>query len=308
MREQSSTRWRSASSALLRLAVLLLVFSMSIDGKLFSSASGFLENAEINASISWWTREKAGVKMKMEDDFNRKLLVEQLAKVNPTQMSRDEKLAFWINIYNALIMHAYLAYGVPRSDVKHFSLMQKACYTVGGQCFSAVDIEFVILKMKPPVHRQQIALILALHKFKVSEEHKKFSIDCCEPLAFVCSQLWNVRIFTADNVQAELQKSMKDYIQASIGINDKGKVLVPQLLYCFAKGVVEDSLLVDWICRHLNPEQAAVVRGLTQRKRLLGVRSFSVIPFDSRFRYLFMPHNKNLSELKQSSKLEAHCG
>ncbi|KAG0471557.1 hypothetical protein HPP92_016103 [Vanilla planifolia] len=212
MREQSSTRWRSASSALLRLAVLLLVFSMSIDGKLFSSASGFLENAEINASISWWTREKAGVKMKMEDDFNRKLLVEQLAKVNPTQMSRDEKLAFWINIYNALIMHAYLAYGVPRSDVKHFSLMQKACYTVGGQCFSAVDIEFVILKMKPPVHRQQIALILALHKFKVSEEHKRFSIDCCERFALLLSVV----------------------------------ECTPVLHFCtaFAKGVVEDSYLL----------------------------------------------------------------
>jgi hypothetical protein len=31
--------------------------------------------------------------------------VEQLAEVDPTCMNCDERLAFWINLYNALIMH-----------------------------------------------------------------------------------------------------------------------------------------------------------------------------------------------------------
>ncbi|KAG8074813.1 hypothetical protein GUJ93_ZPchr0006g41975 [Zizania palustris] len=97
-------------------------------------------------------------------------------------MNCDERLAFWINLYNALIMHAYLAYGVPENDIKLFSLMQKACYMVGGQSFSAAEIEFVILKMKTPVHRPQLSLMLALHKFRVTEEHKKCSIDDAEPL------------------------------------------------------------------------------------------------------------------------------
>ncbi|KAG6488664.1 hypothetical protein ZIOFF_049913 [Zingiber officinale] len=78
-------------------------------------------------------------------------LIEQLAEVNPVHLTGNEKLAFWINLYNALIMHAYLAYGVPKSDMKLFSLMQKA-------------------------------LLLALHKLKLSEEQKKFSIETFEPL------------------------------------------------------------------------------------------------------------------------------
>nr|CAB3471263.1 unnamed protein product [Digitaria exilis] len=87
-----------------------------------------------------------------------RLLVEQLSKVDPCSMNCDERLAFWINLYNALIMHAFLAYGVPENDMKLFSLMQKACYTVGGQPVSAAEIEFVILKMKTPVHRPQLVL------------------------------------------------------------------------------------------------------------------------------------------------------
>ncbi|KAH9305450.1 hypothetical protein KI387_009854, partial [Taxus chinensis] len=110
-----------------------------------------------------------------------RLLVEQLAKVNPGCMTCDAKLAFWINIYNALMMHAYLAYGVPRSGLKLFTLMQKAAYTVGGYSFNAVDIEYLILKMKPPMHRPQMALLLALHKCKISGEQSKYVIDRSEP-------------------------------------------------------------------------------------------------------------------------------
>ncbi|KAM0849420.1 hypothetical protein ACQ4PT_053760 [Festuca glaucescens] len=100
-----------------------------------------------------------------------------------------------------------------------------------------------------------------------------------------------VRIFSAENVRQELQESMRDYIRASVGINDKGKLTVPALLQSYAKGTVEDSLLADWICRQLTPAQVSAIQDTTssRKQRLLGFRSFTVIPFDSKFRYLFLP-------------------
>ncbi|WOL08517.1 hypothetical protein Cni_G17270 [Canna indica] len=252
------------------------------------------------AEISWMSVGKEQLEYAAEALKDYRFLVEQLEKVNPACMSGIERLAFWINVYNALIMHAYLAYGVPKSDIKLFYLMQKASYIVGGQSFSAAEIEFVILKMKPPGHRPQLALVLALHKFKISEKHSKYSIDSHEPLvlfALSCGMYSSpaVKVFTADNVQEELHNSLRDYIRASVGISEKGKLLVPKLLHCFAKGIVEDSLLVDWICRYLSPDQVTIVRdSISLRKqRLLSVRSFSAIPFDSRFRYLFLPDDKS---------------
>lgn len=229
-----------------------------------------------------------------------RFLVEQLSKVDPSCMNCDEQIAFWVNLYNALIMHAYLAYGVPENDIKLFALMQKACYTIGGQPVSAAEIEFVILKMKTPVHRPQLSLMLALHKFKTSENLRRYSIDGTEPrvLFALCCGMFSspaVRIFSAENVRAELQESMRDYIRASVGINDKGELVVPKLLQSYAKGIVEDSLLADWICRHLTLDQVAAIQDTSSssshKQRLLGVRSFSVIPFDSRFRYLFLSNN-----------------
>jgi hypothetical protein len=34
--------------------------------------------------------------------------VEELARVDPSDLKHDEKLAFWINLYNALLMHVSL--------------------------------------------------------------------------------------------------------------------------------------------------------------------------------------------------------
>uniref|UniRef100_A0A0D9VCB8 DUF547 domain-containing protein n=1 Tax=Leersia perrieri TaxID=77586 RepID=A0A0D9VCB8_9ORYZ len=252
------------------------------------------------AEVSWMSVGKDQLAYASEALKKFRFLVEQLSKVHPNTMNCDERLAFWINLYNALIMHAYLAYGVPRNDIKLFSLMQKACYTVGGQSFSAAEIEFVILKMKTPVHRPQLSLMLALNKFKITEEHKKYSIDEAEPLVLFglsCGMFSSpaVRIFSAANVRQELQESLRDYVQASVGVSDRGKLLIPKLLQSYAKGNVEDSLLADWICHHLTPDQVAVIRdSSSQRKqRLLGARSFTVVAFDSKFRYLFLPDNSS---------------
>ncbi|XP_071683571.1 uncharacterized protein [Lolium perenne] len=134
------------------------------------------------SEVSWMSAGKKQLDYAAESLRKFRLLIEQLAEVNPVHLNDDARLAFWINLYNALLMHAYLAYGVPRSDMKLFSLMQKAAYTIGGNSFSAAFIEYVIMKMKPPNHRPQMALLLALQKIKAPEEHKKFCISAPEPL------------------------------------------------------------------------------------------------------------------------------
>ncbi|CAH8381526.1 unnamed protein product [Eruca vesicaria subsp. sativa] len=259
-------------------------------------------NYGLASEVSWMSVGKKQLEYASGALRRFRTLVEQLAKVNPIHLSCNEKLAFWINLYNALIMHAYLAYGVPKSDLKLFSLMQKAAYTVGGHSYTAAAMEYVILKMKPPTHRPQIALLLAINKLKVSEEQRKASIDTHEPLlsfALSCGMYSSpaVRIYTANGVKEELLEAQRDFIQASVGLSSKGKLLVPKMLQCYAKSLVEDSNLGVWISKYLPPHQAAFVeRCISQRRQsLLASRNCGILPFDSRFRYLFLPDNNNNS-------------
>ncbi|XP_072952641.1 uncharacterized protein [Typha angustifolia] len=253
-------------------------------------------NYNLATEVSWMSVGKEQLEYAAGALRKFRWLIEQLAEVNPFQLDSDEILAFWINIYNALMMHAYLAYGVPRSDMKLLSLMQKAAYRVGGQSFSAACIEYAILKMKPPSHRPQMALFLALHKLKVSEEQKRVSVRIHEPLvafALSCGMYSSpaVKIYTASNVREELQEAQRDFIRASVGVSSKGKLLVPKMLHCFARDFVDDTSLSTWISHFLLPQQAAFVEQCISQRRqsFLSSRSYSIIPFDSRFRYLFLP-------------------
>ncbi|XP_020587589.1 uncharacterized protein LOC110029578 [Phalaenopsis equestris] len=253
-------------------------------------------NYSLVKEVSWMSVEKKQLEAASDLLKVFRSLVEQLTEVNPIHLSYPEKLAFWVNLYNALIMHAYLAYGVPKSDMKLFALMQKAAYIVGGHSYSAACIEYVVLKMKPPIHRPQTALLLALQKLKLSEEQKRCSIDTYEPLvtfALSCGTFSSpaVKVYSAGNVKEELQQAQRDFIRASVGMSNKRKLLIPKMLHAFTRGFVDESNLPIWISGFLTQQQAGFVEQcISQRKySLLGSRSCGVIPYDSRFRYLFLP-------------------
>lgn len=62
---------------------------------------------------------------------------------------RNARLAFWINLYNALVLDAVIALGVQRSIMEKragMTFLRQAAYIVGGQRMSCDDIEHGILR------------------------------------------------------------------------------------------------------------------------------------------------------------------
>ena len=102
----------------------------------------------------------------------------------------------------------------------------------------------------------------------------------------VCVQ---VRIYTPKHVHSQLEDALQDYTRASVGISPKGRLLIPKLLYMYARENVEDSDILDWVCNLLPSNQVAVVFDCIQqrRHRILASRNFNIIPLDFTFRYLF---------------------
>jgi hypothetical protein len=64
--------------------------------------------------------------------------------------TREEKLAFWINLYNLLTIDAVLQYGVNKSVTEGWfgaiRFFRRAAYMVGGYRFSLEDIEHGVLR------------------------------------------------------------------------------------------------------------------------------------------------------------------
>uniref|UniRef100_A0A1I8IX79 DUF547 domain-containing protein n=2 Tax=Macrostomum lignano TaxID=282301 RepID=A0A1I8IX79_9PLAT len=75
-----------------------------------------------------------------------RLLARRLQRVNPEAGSPDERLAFFINVYNALVLHAKLARGPPTSLWSRYRFFAGSAYIIGGQSYSLLDIEHGVLR------------------------------------------------------------------------------------------------------------------------------------------------------------------
>jgi uncharacterized protein DUF547 len=67
-----------------------------------------------------------------------------------TLSSREARLAFWIDVYNALVIDAVIAFRVRRSVIEgplgYLAFFRKAAYLVGGYRMSCDDIEHGVLR------------------------------------------------------------------------------------------------------------------------------------------------------------------
>jgi hypothetical protein len=77
----------------------------------------------------------------------------RLKAFNPAILTTDgERLAFWINVYNALIVHAVIAFGVQKTVWQEKGFFRRAAYRINGMRVSADQIEHGILRQNrlPP--------------------------------------------------------------------------------------------------------------------------------------------------------------
>ncbi|XP_037493658.1 uncharacterized protein LOC105635145 isoform X2 [Jatropha curcas] len=112
---------------------------------------------------------------------NFRSLVRGLEKVDPSKMKREERLAFWINIHNALVMHAYLAYGTC-NRVKGGSIL-KATYNIGGQCINACIIQNSIFGIRSHYSEPWLQTLFSPgRKSKTGSSSHVYALEYPEPL------------------------------------------------------------------------------------------------------------------------------
>ncbi|KDP31827.1 hypothetical protein JCGZ_12288 [Jatropha curcas] len=221
---------------------------------------------------------------------NFRSLICQLEEVDPRRLKHEEKMAFWINIHNALVMHAFLAYGIPQSNVKRVFLLLKAAYNVGGHTISADTIQNSILgcRMSRPGQWLRI-LIPSKSKFKTGDERQAYAIDYPEPLLHfaLCSGSHSdpsVRVYTPKKVFQELEVAKEEYIRATFGVRKDQKILLPKVVESFAKDSGLCQAGVIEMIQHSLPES---LRRCIKKSQLGKPRKIiEWVPHNFTFRYL----------------------
>ncbi|KAL3331106.1 hypothetical protein AABB24_034753 [Solanum stoloniferum] len=248
--------------------------------------------------ISWIATDKNNVSRASYAISNYRVLVEQLERVNLSQMETNNKMAFWINLYNSLVMHAYLAYGIPQNSLRRLALFHKAAYNVGGQVISANAIEQSIFGLRTPRIGRWLETILSTALWKRSGEERqlissKFALQEFQPL--VCFALCTgavsdpmLKVYTASNIQGELEAAKKEFLQANIIVKKSKRVSLPKVLERYAKeaSIPSDDLL-DWVMENVEKKLRDSIQKCVDRRTNKKVSQIIVwLPYTSRFQYV----------------------
>ncbi|CAI0377124.1 unnamed protein product [Linum tenue] len=217
-------------------------------------------------------------------------LVSKLERVEPAEMKHGEKLAFWINVHNSLVMHSYLEYGIPRNHIRRTSLVLKAAYNVGGRTVSVDMIQTSILRCNLPRPAQQWlrVLLYPTRKLKNGDAKRPYSITTPEPCLYFALCTGNhsdppLRVYGPETVFEDLEAAKQDYIQTSLTLHkQRNKVMLPKLVDCFAKeSRLCPAALTETELDHLLP--ASVMNSIRRR---MHNKPICWVPHNFNFRYL----------------------
>jgi hypothetical protein len=160
---------------------------------------------------------------------------------------RHERLAFWINLYNALIVDAVIRFGVRQSVREVPGFFVRAAYNVGGLRLSADDIEHGILRANaghPALPGPQ---------FGGRDPRRRLALETLDPrihFALVCAARAcpPLRSYDAERIDEQLERAARAFINAG-GVQlepGTGQVRLSQIFRWFAPDFGAAPLALGW--------------------------------------------------------------
>ncbi|CAN8063646.1 unnamed protein product [Agarophyton chilense] len=184
------------------------------------------------------------------------LAAAELQHVQLVALNQDERLAFFVNVYNALCLHAHVVHGHPNSVFRRYVFFRVLSYRVAGLDMTLDDIEHGILRgnKKPPM----LKFIQQLRPSDPKCQHVLTNRD--GRIHFVISAGTKsdppIRILDGENVQEELDDASVEFLSCSVKVDvEKRTVTLPRIFYWYSDDFPspENNLLL-WVASYLSVE------------------------------------------------------
>lgn len=97
-----------------------------------------------------------------------------------------------------------------------------------------------------------------------------------------------VRVYTASQVEKELEAAKREYLEAAIGVTKTNKLIIPKLLDWYLLDFAKDlESLLDWVCLQLPDElRNEAMKCLERKGREPLSHLVQVMPYEFSFRML----------------------
>ena len=169
--------------------------------------------------------------------------------------NRNARLAFWINLYNTLVLDGVIALGVQRSVMERragITFFRQAAYLVGGQRMSCDDVEHGILRANrghPFYPGRQFPssdprLRWVIEPFDVRVH---FALNCasrsCPP----------IRAYLPEKLDSQLDLATRSYLSADVQIlPEENALYLSSIFKWFATDFGGREGIIDFVLSHLS--------------------------------------------------------
>uniref|UniRef100_A0A0C9S643 TSA: Wollemia nobilis Ref_Wollemi_Transcript_15591_2492 transcribed RNA sequence n=1 Tax=Wollemia nobilis TaxID=56998 RepID=A0A0C9S643_9CONI len=199
-------------------------------------------------------------------------VVQDLQRVNVLALTKTERLSFFINIYNSMVIHATIQKGYPDGMLERREFFNEFQYLIGGYPYSLSEIQNGILRanQRPPY---------SLGKpFKNGD--KRLEVVLPQPNILTLFALCNgsksspaLRFYSAQSIDSELRSATKEFFRGDGIIIDiqTRTVYVSKLLKWFSSDFGEETEMLHWIMNYLDTKKVALLSHILGNKGPINV-------------------------------------
>ncbi|XP_058744566.1 uncharacterized protein LOC131617251 [Vicia villosa] len=182
------------------------------------------------------------------EEFARYLrIVEELQRVEVSDLSREETIAFFLNLYNMMTIHAILVWGHPDGILERRRLFGDFKYVIGGSTYSLSAIQNGILRGN---QRQPYTL---MRPFGAKDKRLMVALSLPEPLihfALVCGTRSGpaLRCYSPGDIDSELMDAAHNFLR-------NGGVMID-----FTAKVAYTSKILKWFSLDFGKNEVEVMK------------------------------------------------
>ncbi|GFP79046.1 glutaredoxin [Phtheirospermum japonicum] len=217
------------------------------------------------------------------EEFARYLrIVEELQRVELFEMPREEKLSFFINLYNMMSIHAILVWGHPARALERRKFFGDFKYVIGGSTYSLSALYNGILRgnQRPPYN--------LIKPFGVSDRRLKVALPHTEPLvhfALVCGTRSGpaLRCYSPGNIDKEL-------IDAACNFLRNGGLYVD-----LAANVVYVSKTLRWYSADFGKNEIEVLKHAANYLEPADTQAFLELISTTQIKVIYQPYDWGLN-------------
>ncbi|KAG9442377.1 hypothetical protein H6P81_018231 [Aristolochia fimbriata] len=198
------------------------------------------------------------------EEFRRYVnLAQDLQRVDVGELSENERLAFFLNLYNAMVIHAVIRVGNPEGVVDRGTFYGDFYYIIGGYPYSLTTIKNGILRSN---RRQPYSLT---RPFGAGDKRLQVALQKVNPLIHfgLCNGTRSsppVRFFSAEGIEAELRYAAREFFLGS-GIEIdlvKRTVHLTRIIKWYIFDFEEQKEILKWIIDYLDASKAGLLTHL----------------------------------------------